>query len=213
MIYILTTKYLLENTATPTAQNAGFLSQTMAVGALLSTNVSNGQAAAVKETIPLKQGKASVYAIRASDGAVLWQYPMNKEGFSFADWLQVENGVVYASASDAESGGSTGYFYALQSGDGSVIWQDKVTGSPSGTMLSNGVIYSSVDDVSDSAVYALHTSDGGLLWSYPIGGSVYNEPILVGTTIYVGADNGMVYALRTDNGTMIWHYLTLPSSV
>jgi outer membrane protein assembly factor BamB len=77
-------------------------------------------------------------------------------------------------------------------------------------MLSNGVIYSSVNDVSDSAVYALHASDGGLLWSYPIGGSVYNAPMLDGTMVFVGADNGVVYALRADNGALMWHYLTMP---
>jgi outer membrane protein assembly factor BamB len=180
----------------------------MAIGALLLTNESNGQTAAVKETIPLKQGKSSVYAIRASDGTLLWQYPINKGGYSFADWLQVENGVVYASAIDAENSGNLGYFYALQSSNGSVIWQDKVSGSPSGAMLSNGVIYSSVSDISGSAVYALHANDGGLFWSYPIGGTVFGGPILVGTTIYIGAGNGMLYALRADNGAVVWHYLT-----
>ena len=149
-----------------------------------------------------------MYAIRASDGTVLWQYPMNNGGDSFAGWLQVENGVVYASANDPESGGNTGYFYALQSSDGSVIWQDKVNGSPSGTLLSNGVIYATVDDTSNGAVYAVRAGDGALLWSYPIGGTIFGDPILVGTTIYIGAGNGMVYALRADNGAVVWHYLT-----
>jgi outer membrane protein assembly factor BamB len=207
VIYFMTTKYILENSTTPTAQNAGFLSQTMAIGALLTSNESNGQTTAVKETLPLKEGKSAVYAIRASDGTVLWQYPMNKGGYSFADWLQVDHGVVYASGDDAESSGDTGYFYALQS-DGSLIWQDKVSGSPSGTMLSNGVIYATVEAVSGSAVYALQVHDGALLWSYPIGGTVYSDPILVGTTLYVGAGNGIVYALRADNGAIVWHYLT-----
>jgi outer membrane protein assembly factor BamB len=208
VIYFMTTKYILENSTTPTAQNAGFLSQTMAIGALLASNESNGQATAVKETLPLKEGESAVYAIRASDGTVLWQYPMNKGGYSFADWLQVDHGVVYASGADAESSGDTGYFYALQSSDGSLIWQDKVSGSPSGTMLSNGVIYATVEAVSGSAVYALQVHDGALLWSYPIGGTVYSDPILVGTTLYVGAGNGIVYALRADNGAIVWHYLT-----
>jgi len=57
-------------------------------------------------------------------------------------------------------------------------------------------------------VYALQARDGGLLWSYPIGGTLYSDPILAGTTIYVGAGNGMVYALRADNGAVVWHYLT-----
>jgi eukaryotic-like serine/threonine-protein kinase len=51
-------------------------------------------------------------------------------------------------------------------------------------------------------------SDGSLLWNYPISGSIYNAPVLDGTTLYVGATNGMAYALQADNGTLLWHYLT-----
>jgi outer membrane protein assembly factor BamB len=201
VIYFMATKISLE---TPTARSTGLLPQTMAVGSLLW---SNGQAIAVKETTPLKEGKSSVYAIRASDGTVLWQHPMNNGGDSFADWLQVEHGVVYTSMVVANSS-NTGIISALQSSNGAVIWQDMINGSPSGVLLVGGVIYASAGAASSSAVYALRARDGALLWSYPIDGSVFNEPLLVGTTVYTAAGNGMVYALRAVNGTLVWHYLT-----
>ncbi len=59
-----------------------------------------------------------------------------------------------------------------------------------------------------STVYAVRTNDGSLLWNYPIAGSMFAAPILVGNAVYAGATNGMVYALRADNGVILWHFLT-----
>ena len=202
VIYFMATKFSLE---TPTARSAGLLPQTMAVGSLFW---SNGQAIAVKQTTPLKEGKSSVYAIRASDGTVLWQHPMNNGGDSFAAWLQIAHGVVYTSVVAVANSSNTGTISALQSSNGAVIWQDTINDSPSGVLLAGGVIYASAGAASSSAVYALRARDGTLLWSYPIDGNAFNEPLLVGTTVYIGAGNGMVYALRAVNGTLVWHYLT-----
>lgn len=208
VIYLMATKVSLE---TPTARSTSLLPQAMAIGTLLW---SHGQAVTtlktvpVKATVPLKEGKSTVYAIRASDGTMLWQYPMNNGGDSFAGWLQVQNGVVYTSVVAPGNSDSTGYIAALQSSDGKVIWQDKVDGPPSGVLLTGGAIYASVDAANGGAVYALRARDGALLWSYPINGTLFSDPVLVNTTVYVGAGNGMVYALRADNGALVWHYLT-----
>ena len=151
-----------------------------------------------------------MYAIRASDGIVLWHYSMNNGANSWASWLSVENGVVYASAV-TDTSGTTGLgdIYALQSSNGSVLWRDKLHASPSGALLTNGVIYLSTSSGSlDGAVYAVRTGDGSLLWNYPIAGSMFAAPILDGNTIYIGAGNGMAYALRAGNGGVVWHYLT-----
>ncbi len=205
VLYLMTTKIEL-----PTTQSAGLLPQAMDVGALLWSNWLNGskgQAGGAGETKPLKEGKTSVYAIRASDGTLLWQYAMNNGKSSFASWLQVEQGIVYTSVVDAE-GSDTGTISALQSSDGKVLWQDTVDGSPSGALLSNGVIYAGAGTSTSSALYALRAQDGTLVWSYPIDGIVFGDPVLVDTTIYMGAGNGMVYALRANQGTLVWHYVT-----
>jgi outer membrane protein assembly factor BamB len=212
VIYLMVTKISLE---TPTAHSAGLLPQPMAIGALLW---SNGQTTTLKETtplkatMPLKSGKSTVYAIRASDGTVLWQYAMNNGRDSFAGWLKVENGVVYTSAVVPGNSDNTGYISALQSTDGKVLWQDKIDGSPSGALLTGGVIYASVDTTNNSAVYALRAHDGTLIWGYPVNGTLFGDPVLVNTTVYIGAGNGMVYALRADNGALVWHYRTYVGS-
>lgn len=88
-----------------------------------------------------------------------------------------------------------------------MLWHDRVHASPTGAIPSNGASYLSSSGDS-SAVYALHARDGSLLWSYPVAGQPFNAPILVGSSIYLGASNGIVYALQAQNGKLLWHHLT-----
>ena len=195
-------KYILP----PSAHSANPLQATTAIGSLLWNTFQNVPA---MQTIPQKQGLSSVYAIRASDGRILWHYTMNNGKNSWASWLSVENGVVYTSANTDITGvQGLGDIYALQSSNGSVLWHDKLNRSPGAALLVNDTIYISTSaGSSDGTIYALHAQDGSLLWDYPILGPVFNPPILDGTTVYIGATDGMVYALRADNGRIVWHYL------
>jgi outer membrane protein assembly factor BamB len=168
------------------------------------------QAAPVKPGIPLKEGVSTVYAIRASDGAVLWRYPLLNGQDSWTDWFSVANGAVYVSAFSATSQNSEGDIYALQSGNGAVIWHDQMQLNPYNAVFANGIIYlSSSDNNSGSgAVYAIRAGDGAYLWSYPISGNVSNAPVLAGKALYIGADNGITYALKAGNGAIMWHFQT-----
>src|SRR6266487_2322484 len=201
VLYTATTKIL----EPPAARIANPLQGATAISALLWSKLQN--APAVK-TIPLKQGISSVYAIRASDGAILWHRTMNNDGESWASWFSVVNRVVYISDSIPTNGPDTGELFALQSSNGSVLWHDKLNNSPSGALLANGVIYLSSSGSFSGVVYAVRASDGSLLWNYPLSGGSFDAPTLVGHTVYVGAANGMAYALRTDIGKLLWHYLT-----
>jgi outer membrane protein assembly factor BamB len=192
----------------PTASTSspGLLPQALAIGSLLWENF---QAVPAVQTIPHKEGVSTLYAIRASDGAMLWHFTMNSGKNGMVGWLSVKEGVVYAGVMDASTPDtSTGHLYALRSTTGSVLWHydDKNT-SPSGAVLSNGVIYASAysQDRND-VVYAVRARDGSLLWRHGMGLPVYNAPVLNGTTVYVGTADGSVYALRADNGAIKWHH-------
>jgi outer membrane protein assembly factor BamB len=201
ILYVTTTKILLPSAA----RNTSPLQGATALGALLWNTIQNVHAA---QTLPYKQGLSAVYAIRASDGTVLWHYTLNNGKNSWASWLSVENGIVYASAANAEGTTGAGDMYALQSSNGSVLWHDTLQASPSGASLANGVIYLSASDNSGyGAVYAVRARDGSPIWSYPISGALFAAPVLEGNTIYAGATNGIAYALRADNGRIVWHYL------
>ncbi len=208
VIYLMTTKISYQ---TSTAPGAGILSGVMSIGTLFWGNGQDAnarQTLPLKATNPLKEGKSTIYAIRASDGTMLWQYAIDNGANSIGSWLQVEHGVIYASAIIQDSSDNTSYVSALQSSDGKVLWQDKMTGSSTGVLLVNGIIYTGMEGSSAGAVYTLRELDGSLLWSYPISGTLFFDPILANTTVYMGAGNGMVYALRANNGSLVWHYLT-----
>src|SRR5713101_3409163 len=202
VLYVTTTKM-----SAPTASTSGpgLMPQALTIGSFLWGNF---QAAPAAQTIPHKEGVSALYAIRASDGAILWHFTMNNGKNGFAGWFSVEEGVIYASVMDSSTpNSSTGHIYALQSATGSVLWHydDKNT-SPSGAVLANGVIYASAySQDSNDVVYALRARDGSLLWRRSMGQSVYNAPVLDGTTVYVGTADGSVYALRADNGAVRWH--------
>ncbi len=203
VLYATTTKII----EPPAARTANPLQQTTALGALLWNTLQNAPA---EPKIPHKQGVSSVYAVRASDGTILWHYTLGNGPESWTSWFSVEHGVVYASAFNTTSTGTDeGYIYALQSSNGSILWHDQLNATPYSALLANGVIYLSTTIGSYAgALYALRMSDGSLLWNYPIAGSMYNAPVLDGTTLYVGAANGMAYALQAENGALLWHYLT-----
>jgi outer membrane protein assembly factor BamB len=203
VLYTMTTKIL----EPPAADSTSPLQGAAGLGALLWNTF---QHAFTAQTVPLKQGLSSVYAIRASDGAVLWHYTMNNGANSWASWLAVANGIAYASdVTDTSGTTGLGDIYALQSSDGSVVWHDQLNVSPSGGLLANGVIYLSTSSGSvNGAVYAVHAGDGSLLWNYPTSGSLIAAPILDGDAIYVSANNGMAYALQADNGKLLWYYFT-----
>ncbi len=202
VLYTTTTKIL----APAAARNASPLQGITDIGALLWNTLQNAPA---EQTVPQKQGISSVYAVRASDGTILWHFTMNNGGNSWASWFSAENGVVYASAANAEGMTGAGDIYALQSSNGSVLWHDKLQASPSGALLANGVIYlSTTNNSGTGAVYAVRAHDGSLLWNYPIASSLFAAPVLDGNAVYVGATNGMAYALQADNGGIVWHYLT-----
>ena len=206
VLYVATTKM-----SAPTASTAGpgLFPQALAVGSLFWGNI---QAVPARQTVPYKEGVSTLYAIQATDGAILWQFTMNNGKNGIAGWLSVGDGVIYASVMDiSTSNTSTGHIYALQSTTGSVLWHyDDNKTSPSAAVLANGVIYvSAYSQDSKDAVYALRARDGSVLWRHSMGQTIYNAPVLNGATVYVGTADGSVYALRVDNGAVEWHHDSL----
>jgi outer membrane protein assembly factor BamB len=209
VLYLTTTKISLEAPATPTSQGS-MLPQVGTIGNLLQSVVPK---APVKQTLPLKQGLSSVYAVRVSDGTVLWHYSMSKEkGNNWANWFSIESGTVYAGTYVDQD---KSYIYALRSSDGSLLWRHAVyRGMSVNAFVANGIIYiasfinnGSINDGS-GAVYALRASDGSQLWNRPMYWVVYNPPIVVGATLYVSTAGGEVYAFKANNGSLLWHFHT-----
>ncbi|MDT8302135.1 MAG: PQQ-binding-like beta-propeller repeat protein, partial [Sedimentisphaerales bacterium] len=58
----------------------------------------------------------------------------------------------------------------------------------------------------DFSVYALEAKTGKVRWVFFTGGPVRLAPVVAGSKLYVGSDDGCVYCLDTDNGSLIWKY-------
>ena len=209
VLYLTTTTISLEVPATPTNQ-ASMLPQVGTISNLLKSVVPMASAI---QTLPLKQGLSSVYAVRLSDGTVLWHYTMNKEnGNNWANWLSIENGTVYVGTNVDQD---KSYIYALRSNDGSLLWRQTThQGMPVNAYVANGVIYiasfinnGSINDGS-GAVYALHAIDGSILWYHSMYWVIYDSPVLVGSTIYISTADGEVYSFQASNGSLLWHFHT-----
>jgi len=172
-----------------------------ATGTPLPPNAtSNGgyllQTIPMTEKMPFKMLNSTLYALRASDGGVLWRYKM-----SVGIFLSIIDGRVYLTTSVSQSQSDV---YTLRASDGSLLWRFAMEDTPASIVIVGGAAYIGAD----GALYALRVSDGSPLWRTPMDGMVYNTPVLLGGRIYAGTTSGYVYALQANDGSSLWRYLT-----
>src|SRR3990170_3186583 len=131
----------------------------------------------------------NVYALNASNGAVVWKYTTGANVLSPA---AVANGVVYVGSEDYN-------VYALNATTGAYIWSYK-TGYfvDSAIAFSNGVVYVASED---NKVYALNATTGAFLWSYTTGDWVVSSPAVANGIVYVGSYDHVVYAFGSSPST------------
>jgi outer membrane protein assembly factor BamB len=153
--------------------------------------------------IPFKQGgPSSLYALRASNGMVLWHYQTPSDKNNGMDVLAVAGGLVYI---DITVGSSKTSISALRASDGSLLWTHAGDAPSDWAVVGQGVVYITSNS---GVVYALQARDGKELWRYAVSGNVYSSPVLDGSTLHIGADNGVIYTLDASNGSLRWHYVT-----
>ncbi len=173
-----------------------------------------------------------VYALRASDGHPLWDFPTRG---IVQSKIAAVGGTVYVGSNDthvyalrasdghplwafptggsiastiAVSGGAVyagsgdDMLYALRAGDGSRLWSVSL-GTVKGIAVAGGAVYAcSFDDM----VYARRASDGSPLWSFPTGPGGAVGIALADGVVYVGSGDGKVYALRASDGRQLWEF-------
>lgn len=145
------------------------------------------------------------YALRASDGALLWRTPSDCAivDMPFADWAKplVQNGVVYSGS------------YALSARDGKELWKAPINFQTDGNLapqvLDHGTLYANTED----NIYAINTSNGSIRWKYTPSDSVGGPLVVAHNTLYFGVlthigatQKSEFYALKTENGSLLWHY-------
>ncbi|HET9999652.1 MAG TPA: PQQ-binding-like beta-propeller repeat protein [Ktedonobacteraceae bacterium] len=141
------------------------------------------------------------FAMRASDGTLLWSKSQGVEPGPMVNQPQIVGGVIYAS--DGAGGLS-----ALRETDGAVLWQH--TGDQVSTPVI--VVDGRVQLDSGETVLAISSKDGAVLWRRAI--SFHNVVYSNSTPeaedsgiVYVATTNGAVQALSASDGHTLWQYV------
>jgi outer membrane protein assembly factor BamB len=160
-------------------------------------------------TKDVQNTNSTVYALRASDGSLLWQYEIDKDS-SFLN-LEIIDGVLYATSGSQKK--SNGIIYALQGGKGSLLWKYQVHidyryySGQIETIITEGVIYIASQG-NPAILYALQAGNGSLLWQYNLENGFVSIIVPANGIVYVGtsSDSSSIDALRVSDGSLLWRY-------
>ena len=173
-----------------------------------------GQNFTGRATVPMVVGgvvyvaaSGMVYALRASDGHVLWRSNRANTARPIPEWPVVRDGAVYFREGDSG-------LAAVRASDGSPLWHQHVD-NIFGISEDHGLIQAITQS---NAVYGLRASDGSVLWQQPIDNFASWDraslPYAVAAgTFFVATEKGMLEAIRADDGTLLWHYSAPPPQV
>lgn len=145
----------------------------------------------------------SLFALRASDGSVLWHSQIPSRGAG----ISAVSGAVYVN--------NYGDIYALSATNGTQIWHvhlSQVAQGGSAPGVGNSAVY--VTD--SSAIYALQAANGAQLWTTL--GNLAVSPIVDSTAVYFIPSINTLDALNPTNGSTVWQFtktgaFTYPTSV
>jgi hypothetical protein len=154
--------------------------------------------AVVNDTVYVNSDSGKLYALKVSDGSVIWQTNFGSGSDHADDSPAVADGVVYV--------GSGNGYYAFNASDGSNRWYFTSPYSPrwrTGYVYSSPVVAGNIVyfGSSDSYVFALNASNGSLVWSYRTGDFVFGSPAIANGIVYVGSFDGKIYALGSTSAT------------
>jgi len=144
---------------------------------------------------------ASVYAVRLSDGAKVWQYP-EKAGTQhfFSTPVLTPDGQLLV--------GSDGNDHALISLDpatGKEKWPSLFTGAQNGWIASPLVLANTIyAPNNDGSLYALKLATGQFLWSLPISHSLWGAPVSNGKLVFVTSLDHFLYAIDPQSRKITW---------
>jgi outer membrane protein assembly factor BamB len=146
--------------------------------------------------------QSTVYALRASDGTMIWHYHTGLDQL-----LSEQNGIVYIASSD--SNGSNTTLKALQASNGTLLWSHEI--SPLSAVVSNDVLYVHAANQKttvgsnkvEKTLSAFRTKDGNLIWSKQVIDNSTN-PIVVEDGMIFLNDGYHFCAYQSSTGSQLW---------
>ena len=150
-----------------------------------------------------------VYALRASDGAVLWRMPFEPD---VLPTLALAGGSLLVASSTRFTIGQLveeqDFLTALQPSDGARLWRVQLSVSPYYLAREDGIVV--VNGL--GKLEALRASDGTRLWITPTSRYTYDVPVIANGLVYASGEDGYLYALRLQDGAVQWRFAAGTSS-
>lgn len=153
-----------------------------------------------------------VYALRASDGHILWQVPFTPSAFST---LALTDGVIVVSDSTYPANPEIISLIGLRASDGKQLWRISDTKNIHGYIARDGVVFVArtrgIRYDSGLNIEAFRVRDGARLWVTTVmnSGSGGSAPYLANGMIYVyNSDRSYLYALRATDGKVVQRFQT-----
>lgn len=142
-------------------------------------------------------GDTRLYALHAATGKVAWSYSPRGVAIGVTS-PTVAAGKVFVGFGDAQ-------VRAFDTSTGKLEWSAPVRGFfsfPSSLAFSGGELYA-MDQ--NGGVYRLDGKTGDLRWDFQFPSYVsWSSPLVLGSTIYVGMDDGTVAGIDASSGHLVW---------
>lgn len=146
-----------------------------------------------------------LYAVDTRTGEARWKFAVPTQIFSTP---AVEGGMVYFHARDD-------HVYALSAENGQVVWKTPAPHPQQEFAVMSDMSKSSTAIGKDKLfvgigreLVAMDRATGKVLWRTAVRGKVDSSPLIVGNTVYAGADDRRFYAFDINDGKKTWEYAT-----
>lgn len=144
-------------------------------------------------------GKMAMYALRASDGAVLWHWDDCGESDNMTAPLIIGNFLSFA----CESRPGSYQLYGLQASTGKLLWRDDLPGEVDMNPVGNQrAIYIQTGN----QILAESLTTGRLLWQQRFGNVSALNQIAPGQDLLYVSGTNFLAALKASDGSPLWTY-------
>jgi outer membrane protein assembly factor BamB len=143
-----------------------------------------------------------VYALRASDGTVVWRTPFEKD---VLPTRALTSGALLVASSTYPALNEQDYLTALRPSDGARLWRVQLSISPYYLAAADGIVVVS-GYFSGDKLEARRARDGQRLWITPANRYNNAPPVIANGLVYVSGQDGYLYALRLHDDSVQWRF-------
>jgi outer membrane protein assembly factor BamB len=153
-----------------------------------------------------KEGRRALIAVKAGEGAVLWETPL-----AINPWAgpTVADGLVLVGCSSIrydtkEIAGAKGEIVAVDAATGTIRWRKPVPGGVLSSVAVAGGL--AVFTATDGQIRALDAATGSDTWSCAAKAPFFAGPAIAGDVVYAADLNATVHAVARETGVPLWRF-------